>query len=263
MKIVLDIRKSVEENAEFYFEQAKKARRKSKGAKEITDKFELELGQTLNKEEERKPAVEQPILKEQKERKWYEKYRWFLSSEGFLCVGGRDASSNEVVVKKYTEPHDIVCHTEAPGSPFFVVKTEGNEPGEITKKEILIATASYSRAWKRGLSSTEAFCVAPDQISKEAQAGEYLTKGSFMVRGKRDIQNVELKLAIGILPDGRIMAGPETAIKKHCEKAMQVLQGSDRPSDAAKKIQKYLGGGDLDEIIRSLPAGTIKVVGLE
>ncbi|MEK6849933.1 MAG: fibronectin-binding domain-containing protein, partial [Nanoarchaeota archaeon] len=85
--------------------------------------------------------------------------------------------------------------------------------------------------------------------------------GSFMVRGKRETKQVPVKLAIGMLPDKRLMAGPESAVSKHCTNIMQIVQGDLKPSDAAKKIQKYIGTGEPDEIIRLLPAGELRVIG--
>jgi predicted ribosome quality control (RQC) complex YloA/Tae2 family protein len=258
MRITLDLRKTVEQNAAEYFERAKKYKNKAKGAREAVSKFKAQL----STREAKAPAVAKaPALKEQTAKHWYEKFRWFLSSEGYLCVGGRDAGTNELLVKKHVEPHDLICHTEAPGSPFFILKTEGTKPNQVSVDEALQATASYSRGWKSGVAAMNAYCVSPDQVSKEAQSGEFMSKGAFMVRGKRNEKSVPLQLAIGLLPDNRIMAGPETAIKKHCQKWMKVVQGQDKPSDAAKKIQKYLGAGDLDSIIRALPAGELKVVG--
>lgn len=260
MRITLDLRKTVEQNAATYFERAKKFKAKAKGARAAVQRFKLQLAEL----EKRKPeTVQTKTLEviESKPKQWYEKFRWFLSSEGYLCVGGRDAATNELLVKKHTDAHDIVCHTEAPGSPFFIIKTEGTQPGAITLDETRQTCASYSKGWKLGVTAMEAYCVKPDQVTKEAQAGEYLSKGSFMVRGKRDAKSVQLKLAIGLLPDDRVMAGPETAIKKHCRKTMLIAQGTDKASDAAKKIQKYLGAGDLDAIIRALPPGDVKVIG--
>ncbi|MBI4144697.1 DUF814 domain-containing protein [Candidatus Woesearchaeota archaeon] len=260
MRIVLDLRKTVEQNAATYFDRAKKLKAKAKGARAAVMRFQAQLAEL----ERHKPATTQAKRLEVIEhapKQWYEKFRWFLSSEGYLCVGGRDAATNEMLVKKHTDGHDIVCHTEAPGSPFFIIKTEGTNPGAITLDEARQACASYSKGWKLGVSAMDSYCVKPDQVTKEAQAGEYLSKGAFMVRGKRDAKSVQLKLAIGLLPDDRVMAGPESAVKKHCRKTMLIAQGADKPSDAAKKIQKYLGAGDLDAIIRALPPGDVKVIG--
>ena len=122
--VTIDIRKSVEENAATYFEQAKKAKRKLAGIDETIRRFRDELAKVQLQKEK---AVAEEKKKQEKvvrKKEWYEKFHWFISSEGFLCIGGRDATSNEVVIKKHTEKDDLVFHTEAPGSPFFVIKTE-------------------------------------------------------------------------------------------------------------------------------------------
>ena len=41
--------------------------------------------------------------KKNRKQEWYEKFHWFFSSEDFLCIGGKDATSNEIIIKKHTE----------------------------------------------------------------------------------------------------------------------------------------------------------------
>ena len=62
---------------------------------------------------------------ETENKEWYEKFRWFTSSDGFLVVAGKDTVSNEVLVKKYATQEDAVFHAEISGAPFVVVKAEG------------------------------------------------------------------------------------------------------------------------------------------
>src|SRR3989338_6650919 len=116
--IELDLTKDVNANAAVYFEKAKKCRHKLKGAEEALAKSKEKLSQLLKKNSKELEKAEKEV-KIEREKKWYEKFRWFISSEGFLCIGGRDATSNEIIIKKHTEKNDIVFHTEAPGSPFF------------------------------------------------------------------------------------------------------------------------------------------------
>ncbi len=150
-------------------------------------------------------------------------------------------------------------HADVTGSPFFVVKTEGKKVGEETMKEAAQATASYSRAWKAGISTVEVFLVKPEQVSKEAKAGEYMAKGAFMIYGKKLKHfNPDLKLAIGI-KDGVIIGGPVSSVKKNADKFVIVIQGKGKTAAIAKKIQKKLKGGDLDDIIRMLPAGGCEI----
>ena len=173
-------------------------------------------------------------------------------------MGGRDATTNEAMIKKHAEPHDLVFHTDMAGSPFFVIKTEGKEINEATLREVADATCTFSRAFKLNLGSQSVFYVKPDQVTKKAISGESLGKGAFMVYGKTTYVENHINLSIGITEDQDIMAGPEEAISKHCKKYVSLVQGSEKVSIIAKKIQKLIGG-DLDEIIRALPAGSFSI----
>lgn len=249
-RIKIDITKSIEENASIYFEKAKRAKKKLKGAREALKKS-IEKFEKIKKE---KPKIEKKKLKIKRKKEWYEKFHWFVSSEGFLCIGGRDATSNEIVIKKHTEKNDIVFHTDMAGSPFFVIKTDSRKPGKATLEEAAEATASYSRAWKLGLGYLDVFHVKPEQVSKKTKAGEYMPKGAFMIYGKTTYLRPTLKLAVGI-KDSKIIGGPVNAVKANADKFVIIEQGREKASALAKKIQKKLGGGDLDDIIRMLPAG--------
>ena len=202
-------------------------------------------------------AANPPAAPRRKSR-WFEKFRWFFTSEGFLVIGGRDATTNELVIKKHTEAGDIVLHTDMAGSPFFVIKSDGRAVGRQSIREAADATASYSRAWKAGLATTSVFYVKPEQVTKQAQTGEYLAKGAFMIQGKTTYVDNEMRLAVGI-KDGMIIGGPVSAVKAAAEKLLVVVQGEHKPSDIAKSIQKQLGG-ELDEIIRFLPSGGARLV---
>jgi predicted ribosome quality control (RQC) complex YloA/Tae2 family protein len=256
VKITLDITKNVNQNASIYFDKVKVAKKKLKGATESVEraKKRLELEQVKYEKEQ---------VKEEKKIKrkphWYEKFRWFVSSEGFLVLGGRDATTNEIIVKKHTEPKDVVFHTDMSGSPFFTVKAEGKEVGETTLQETSNATFMFSRALKLGLMTSKVFWVNPDQVSKEAQPGEYLTKGSFMIRGKTNYISPEFGLAIGSMEDGAIMCGPAAAVKKNTAKNVELKAGGKlKTSDLAKRIKKQIGG-EIDDIVRALPPANVEI----
>ncbi|MBR9683783.1 DUF814 domain-containing protein [Candidatus Woesearchaeota archaeon] len=249
MEIELELNKSVEENAGLYFDKAKKAKKKLKGALKALEDSKQKL-EKLGKEEEKfVEEEEKKKVKKEIKREWYEKFHWFISSEGFLCVGGKDATSNEIIVKKHAEKGDLVFHTDLPGSPFFVVKN-GLEAGEETLKEAAQATASYSRAWKLGLGTAEVYGVESNQVKKEFG----LPKGSFMIHGKRKYFNPRLEFSIGLVDDV-IIGGPLSAVKTKTNKYVKVVCGREKKSALAKKIKAKLKGGDLDEIVKFLPAG--------
>ncbi|MEK6984559.1 MAG: NFACT RNA binding domain-containing protein [Nanoarchaeota archaeon] len=258
VRLLLSVTKSIDENAAVYFEKAKKIKKKIYGA-EKSLAYNLKKLEVLELRQEKLnlEKTKQAVLKERK-LEWYEKFRWFISSEGFLVVGGRDATSNEIVVKKHTEPGDLVFHTDLAGSPFFVVKSEGKEIGEKTKEEAADATSTFSKTWKLGLQTTKVFYVNPEQVSKKTKAGEYMGKGAFMIYGKTNYIQNKVNLALGLTKNQQIMGGPLEAVKANCEKHVVLEQGNEKPSAVAKSIRHKIGG-HVDEIIRALPAGSFKV----
>jgi predicted ribosome quality control (RQC) complex YloA/Tae2 family protein len=219
------------------------------------------------------------IVKEQVAREWYERYRWFITTDGLLVIGGRDASSNSALIRKHLTEYDIVFHAEVHGSPFFIIK---NAAAFVATQEDKInsslhqvgqATISFSRAWKDGLSSADAYWVMSDQVKKGAPTGQFLPKGSFVIEGKRNyIKGVELRLAIGIMNLNNretLVCGPEEAIKKRSIFYGTLIQGGMDPMNLAKKVKSEfirIAGDEikisesikhtsLDDFVRMLPSG--------
>jgi predicted ribosome quality control (RQC) complex YloA/Tae2 family protein len=256
MRLTLDITKSVEENASHYFEMAKHARKKAEGAKEALEETKIKL--TLLEKEIETKTLEEKEKAGKKERKkdWYEKFRWFFTSDSFLVIAGRDATTNEIIIKKHTDKQDIVFHTEMAGSPFAAFKTDGKEPSKIALEEAAEFVAAYSKAWKLGRTLMEVFYVNPDQVTKEAPSGEYVSKGSFMIYGQKNFFTIPVKLFIGKMEDGKIMSGPLAAVKKHCKEYVELLPGNEKNSTIAKKIKAKLAADDLDDILKLIPPGS-------
>lgn len=252
MEVKLLLNKSVDENAALYFEESKKAKRKIEGIKKAITNAQKNL-KGLEKDEP--VAVEK---KKQRKKDWYESFRWSFTSSGKLIVGGRDATTNEIVIKKHTAKDDQVFHTDSPGSPFVVLKTEGRKVEPLDIEEAAIITGSFSKAWKLGLTSAEVYHVFPEQVSKTVKAGEYMGKGSFMIYGKRNYVRPVLKLSLAHI-DGRIECGATSSIRKRAERYVEIVQGSEKASSLAKKIKKIIGG-ELDDIIRVIPAGGCRLV---
>ncbi len=225
------------------------------------------------------------VVKEQTAKEWYERYRWFITTDGLLAIGGRDASSNSALIRKHLTEDDIVFHAEVHGSPFFIVKNAAApaKEGRIDSSllQVAKATVSFSRAWKDGLTSADAYWVMPEQVKKGAPTGQFLPKGSFVIEGKRNyLKGVEIRLAIGIVRlNGRetLVCGPEEAIKNKAIFYAVLLQGGMDPMTAAKKTKsefvKIAAAGDddseetaetikrisLDDFVRALPTGQSRI----
>jgi len=272
-QIEAEVRRRPQDQAAEYYQKAKRLQSKLSGLKASTRETELLMEKLASKEIELKqPTKPEP----RREKEWFEKFRWFDSSEELLVIGGRDAVSNEVILKRYTNPEDLVMHAEVHGAPFFVVKTKGIQPKPETLREAAQACVSYSRLWKEGIRSGDAYWVRPEQVTKAAPPGEYLTKGAFMIRGTRNyLRGIELALAVGLtVHDGKLhlMAGPSSAVKSRCNVYTEIRQGTGSPAEAARRILAILGTKaaetvreDLrqittDDVIRLLPSGGVEVV---
>jgi len=257
MKLTIDTRKTIDQNASEYFEKAKKVKKKMAGAERTIKEHEEKLKQLEKKkaEEITKEKEKAEYLKTKaeikKDKAWYEKFRWFFTSNGFLVIGGKDATSNEIVVKKHAEKDDLIFHTEMAGSPFAILKTSGKKPEQIDINEAAQECAVYSRAWKLGM-PVSVFYVNPDQVTKEAKSGEFVPKGAFMIYGKKNfVKEYTMELAIGV-KENKVIGGPVTAVDKQTKNYVIVEMGDVKKSDLAKKIKNKING-DLDDIMNFLP----------
>lgn len=279
MEVEIDFTKSINDNASLYFNKSKRIKKKLEGAKRAVEEYKEKLKKVEKKEKEKdNKKLKKKIIRK---KFWYEKFRWFFTSEGFLVIGGKDATTNEIIIKKFTDKDDLVFHTDLAGSPFFVIKKHffydnlGEEKlekniiiGKTSKEETAIVTACFSKAWKLGLNILEVFYAKPEQLTKTPKSGEYIKKGSFVVRGKLNYINaITTNFYIGLekymykeKESFRIIVGPENVLKKYSIIYFRLEQSKRKRSDVAKEIIKKIKKKkniDIhpDEIIKSLPGG--------
>ena len=142
---------------------------------------------------------------------WFEKFNWFVSSENFLVIGGKDAQQNELVVSKYLQKTDVYLHADAHGASSVVIKNlSGGEIPPITLAQAGSFCVNHSAAWKNKVMQG-AYWVYANQVSKTAPTGEYLSTGSFMIRGKKNFLHQEpLVMCFGLF-----FRVDDTCVAKH------------------------------------------------
>ncbi len=260
--IEIDATLSAAKNAERIYERAKVLEEKLGRALR-------HLKQVGSLEESIKTPVEAITFRRAEKGRWYEQYRYFISSEGVLVVGGKNASQNEILVRKYLRPNDLFFHADIYGGPVVIVKIEDKNIGEKTLHEAAQFAACYSRAWEANLYSIDVYWVRGEQVSKKAPSGEYLAKGAFMIYGKRNyIRNISLDLAIGVRENFDIIAAPPSAIEKRCIAFVHIQPGNIQREFGAKKIASILSRLlnhkiSANSIAKLLPKGGIYIVRYE
>ncbi|XP_030174904.1 nuclear export mediator factor NEMF isoform X2 [Lynx canadensis] len=180
----VDLSLSAYANAKKYYDHKRYAAKKTQKTVEAAEKAfksaEKKTKQTLKEV--------QTVTSIQKARKvyWFEKFLWFVSSENYLIIGGRDQQQNEMIVKRYLTTGDIYVHADLHGATSCVIKNPTGEPiPPRTLTEAGTMALCYSAAWDARV-ITSAWWVYHHQVSKTAPTGEYLTTGSFMIRGKKN-----------------------------------------------------------------------------
>ncbi len=253
----LDFNMDPNANASRIYNEAKKMRKKVEGAENALKETREKINNFVVEEEEDEKGP-------RRRKEWYQNYRWMFTSQGNLVVAGRDARSNERVVRKYLKDNDRYVHADLPGAPSTVVRK--NDEGDISEESLEEGCAFAvinSKAWKTGLASASAYWVKPEQVSKTPQSGEYLPKGSFVIRGKRNyVHKIPMECAVGkgeIDGTEKVMGGPLSAVEEHCNEYILLGPGNVKKETLANKLSSTWSIPQ-SEILSVLPPGGVRLL---
>lgn len=232
------------------YDTSKELERKLKRAKEALDE--------ISSREVSGPAPRPaPRVRKTRKRLWYDSYRWFVSSEDCLVIGGKDARSNDSLVSKHMSDGDRYAHADIYGAPSVVVKWKEGA-GEKTLEEACVFALCFSRAWNAKIGAAAAYWVMPDQVSKTPESGEYLPRGAFVIRGKRNyFSKLKLELGLGVIEhsgESRVVCGPLSAVSAHAEICYRLEPGEKSKETIASELASKTGVTK-DEIVSALPPG--------
>ena len=276
VRVDLDASEGVEVNADRLYQEAKRVEEKKAGAKAAIEstREELEAVKERKAEWEEQQAADdgsdgddgddegddeeahetdwlsRSSIPIRSPDDWFERFRWFRTSTGYLVIGGRNADQNEELVKKYMGKHDRFFHTQAHGGPVTLLKAAGPSESadpvdfsEETLREAAQFAVSYSSDWKDGRGAGDAYMVDPDQVSKTPESGEYIEKGSFVIRGDRTyFEDVPCRIAVGVQcePVTRAIGGPPSAIVDRAAAHLTFEPGMYAQNDAAMMAYRNL-----------------------
>lgn len=198
--------------------------------------------------------------------RWFERFRWFLTSEGVLVVGGRDAASNDLIVRRYLGVNDLYVHADVHGAASVIVKhppAGSPAPGPSSLEEAGQWAVSYSKAWRAGHASADAFWVRADQVSKSPATGEFVARGAWVIHGTKNwLKDRPLELGVGQLDyEGEALwtSAPPEALRARGRLRLVLTPGEDR--DRSEREREIVRELDIsrDLLQRLLPAGGISI----
>jgi len=214
------------------------------------------------KAKDTKAALVEKITVKKTKEFWFEAYKWFITSGGHLIVAGRDVRTNDQVVKKHLKLPDRYAHADVHGAPSVVIK-DGSTASEQELREACVFALAHSKAWNAGVQEGSAYWVLPDQVSKTPDAGAFVPRGAFIIRGKRNYEHhISMELVIGeIEHEGarKIMCAPRASMETRSKRYLVLTPGEMARSKLSSALAKELGVPE-EEVSRILPPGDVNIL---
>ena len=259
ISIPLDYTKGIDANASDIYARGKEISDKSARAEVALKESEAAYAKKLKgitKAQAEKAGKVQPT-----KQFWFERYKWFITSEGRLVLAGKDAHSNDNIVKKHLKDADVYAHADLHGAPSTILK-DGQKASDSDLREACHFALAQSKGWVAALTDGSAYWVYPDQVSKTPEAGEFVPRGAFIIRGKRNYEHhLKLELAVGEITyqnERKVMCGPVDAVRKHSEKYFVIIPGRGKAGKTAALMAKELNVPE-EEVGRILPPGDCEI----
>jgi predicted ribosome quality control (RQC) complex YloA/Tae2 family protein len=189
LPINIDLALSPWANARQYYDQKKTAAQKEQKTLQASTKALKSTEQKITADLKKGLKQEKDVLRPSRKQFWFEKFWYFISSDGYLVLGGKDAQQNELLYRRYLKKGDIYVHADLHGAASVVIKNAIATPDAPIPPSTLSQAGSLSvctsTAWD-SKAVMAAWWVNADQVSKTAPTGEYLITGGFMINGKKN-----------------------------------------------------------------------------
>lgn len=242
LAVDVDLALSPWSNARQYYDQKKTAAVKEQKTLQSSEKALKSTERKIGADLKKGLKQEKEVMRPQRKALWFEKFIYFISSEGYLVLAGKDLPQTEILYKRFLEKGDVYVHADLQGAASVIVKNKSElayspiPPSTLSQAGTLaVATSS---AWD-SKAVMSAWWVNADQVSKIAPTGEYLAIGSFIIGGPKNfLPPAQLILGFGVF----FKISDESKVRhlKHriqddrsiaCGNAAGVAEGRDEASD--------------------------------
>lgn len=223
--VTVSLKESAYGNARQLYDKYRISKDKAEKTVEASEKVlqaaEANAKRQIEEAQKKKKMSYSTMMSTQRKQHWFEKFIYFITSDNYLCIGGRDAQQNEQLVKRYLRPGDAYLHADVHGAPTCILRakrrrTESGATEVLPLSDQALREAGNfaicrSSAWGARM-VTSAWWVESHQVSKTAPTGEYLSVGGFMIRGKKNfLPPVQLEMGMGVL----FRLGDEASVARH------------------------------------------------
>ena len=129
LSVTLDVNASAHANARSYYGQTKAAAAKTTKTLEAAE----HAVHAAEKKAQAKVLAMSTThsIRAIRRNYWWEKFFWFVSSENYIVVGGRDAQQNEQLVRTHLSPGDVYVHADVEGASSYLPYISRRSPVDL------------------------------------------------------------------------------------------------------------------------------------
>lgn len=187
LTVDIDLTLTAFANARNYFDSKKSAVTKQTKVEKSTNMALKNAEKRIQKDLAKSLKNETDALKAIRPKYWFEKYFWFVSSDGYLCLAGRDDSQIDMIYYRHFSDNDFFVSSDMEGSlQVFILnpyQSESVPPSTLFQAGIFAMLAS--NAWNGKVSSSAWWLNGVDVTKKEFD-GSLLGPGRLNLKDKKN-----------------------------------------------------------------------------
>lgn len=190
LSVDIDLGLSPWANATQYYNQKKSAAVKEQKTIQASEKALKAHEKKVTEDLKRHLKKEKQVLRPTRAQMWFEKFRFFVSSDGYLVLSGRDAHQSEILYRRHMKKGDVFVHSDVEGAMPVVVRNHPDTPNAPIPPGTLSQAGSLSVATSKAWDTKAlmpAWWVPAHQVSKTNERGELLARvGEFHIKGEKN-----------------------------------------------------------------------------
>lgn len=199
--ISIDLSLSAYANASAYFDAKKATLEKQRKVEQNADKALKSIQQKIEKDLIKKQKESHDTLRAIRTPYFFEKYFWFISSEGFVVVMGKGAPETDQIFSKYIRDDDIFVSNNFEVKA-WILNPEKTEIPPNTLMQAGIFVNSASDAWSKKIATSPWWCFARNLSKFDDIDGNILPPGEFRFKDPKEknvLSPAQLVMGLGFL----------------------------------------------------------------
>ncbi|KAF2457376.1 hypothetical protein BDY21DRAFT_320628 [Lineolata rhizophorae] len=230
LAIDIDLGLSGWSNARQYYDQKRSAALKEEKTIQASAKALKSTEKKVTSDLKKALKQEKDVLRPLRPQLWFEKFYYFISSDGYLVLGGRDPQQHDTLYHRHLRKGDVYVHADLDGAAVVIVKNNSDTPNAPIPPSTLSQAGHLSvvtsSAWD-SKAVMSAWWVSYDKVTKTGLTGEYLGPGKFVVKSDKNYLPPS-QLLVGLAVVFQISEGSKANHARH--RIQEEVDGQPEPS---------------------------------